>query len=56
MISDADIRDRAVEVAIFIGEKIKDKDPAAAKSAGEEALKAAPQGKLADRARKLASP
>jgi len=56
MISDADMRDRAVEVAIFIGEKIKDKDPAAAKSAGEQALKAVPAGKLADRARKLASP
>jgi HEAT repeat protein len=53
LLSDKELRDRAVETAVFIGEKIKDKDPAAAKSAGEKALKAAPQGKLADRARAL---
>jgi HEAT repeat protein len=53
MLDDATIRDRAVEVAIFLGEKLKDKDPAAAKSAGENALKAAPEGKFADRARAL---
>jgi len=56
LIDDADVRDNAVEVAIFIGEKIKDTDPAAAKSAGEKALEAAPQGELADRARALSSP
>lgn len=55
LMDDAEIRDRAVETAIFIGEKIKDKDPAAAKSAGEKALKAAPQGELADRARALSN-
>jgi HEAT repeat protein len=53
MLSDAELRDRAVETAIFIGEKIKDKNPAAAKSAGEKALKADPDGKMADRARAL---
>ncbi len=55
LLDDAQVRDRAVEVAIFIGEKIKDKDPAAAKTAGEKALRAAPQGKLADRARALSN-
>jgi hypothetical protein len=55
LVDDAKVRDRAVETAIFIGEKIKDKDPAAAKSAGEKALKAVPEGKLAERARALAN-
>jgi HEAT repeat protein len=55
LVDDASVRDRAVETAIFIGEKIKDKDPAAAKSAGEKALKAVPNGKLAERARALAN-
>lgn len=53
LLDDASVRDRAVETAIFIGEKIKDKDPAAAKTAAEKALKVAPPGKLADRARAL---
>lgn len=53
LLDDAAVRDRAVETAIFIGEKIKDKDPAAAKTAAEKALKVAPPGKLADRARAL---
>ena len=53
LVDDASVRDRAVETAIYIGEKIKDKDPDAAKSAGEKALKAVPNGKLAERARAL---
>jgi HEAT repeat protein len=53
LVDDSKVRDRAVETAIFIGEKIKDKDPVAAKSAGEKALKVAPRGKLAERARAL---
>lgn len=53
LLDDAGVRDRAVETAIFIGEKIKDKDPAAAKTAAEKALKVAPPGKMADRARAL---
>jgi hypothetical protein len=53
LVDDAKVRDRAVETAIFIGEKIKDKDPAAAKTAGEKALRAAPEGKFAERARAL---
>lgn len=53
LLDDASVRDRAVETAIFIGEKIKDKEPAAAKTAAEKALKVAPPGKLADRARAL---
>src|SRR5262249_49355354 len=56
LIDDKDIKQNAVETAVFIAEKIKDKDPAAAKSAAKKALKAAPDGKLADRARALASP
>jgi HEAT repeat protein len=56
LLDDRELRDRAVETAIFIGEKIKDTDPAAAKSAGEKALEAAPSGKFADRARALTSP
>ncbi|MEX0612763.1 MAG: hypothetical protein WD738_14595 [Pirellulales bacterium] len=56
LLDDQELRDRAVETAIFIGEKIKTTDPVAAKSAGEKALEAAPQGELADRARALTSP
>jgi hypothetical protein len=56
LVDDAELRDRAVEAAIFIGEKIKDKDPAAAKSAAEKALEASPPKELADRARALTSP
>ncbi len=56
LLDDAELRDHAVEVAIFIGEKIKDTDPAAAKSAGEKALDANPPAELADRARALAKP
>jgi HEAT repeat protein len=51
--NDQQMRQHAVETAIFIAEKIKDKDPAAAKSAAEKALQADPNGKLADRARAL---
>ncbi len=50
---DQELKQHAAETAIFIAEKIKDKDPAAAKSAAEKALKADPNGKLADRARAL---
>jgi HEAT repeat protein len=53
LLSDEELRDRAVETAIFIGEKIKAQNPAAAKTAGEKALKADPKGKLAERARAL---
>ncbi|MFO0788594.1 MAG: HEAT repeat domain-containing protein [Pirellulales bacterium] len=53
MMDEAGIRERAVETAIFIGEKIKDKHPAAAKSAAEKVLKVAPDGKLAERAKAL---
>ncbi len=56
LLDDKEIRDRAVETAIFIGEKIKDKDPAAAKTAGEKALETSPPKELADRARALTSP
>ena len=56
LLDDAELRDRAVETAVFIGEKIKETDPDAAKSAGQKALKVAPQGDLADRARALTSP
>jgi hypothetical protein len=56
LVDDKEVRDKAVQTAIFIGEKIKDKDPAAAKSAGEKALQASPPKDLADRARALASP
>jgi HEAT repeat protein len=56
LLDDAQLRQRAVETAIFIGEKIKETDPAAAKSAGQKALQAAPSGELADRARALTSP
>jgi HEAT repeat protein len=44
LLDDRELRDRAVETAIFIGEQIKEKDPAAAKTAGEKALEAAPPG------------
>ena len=53
LLDDREIRDRAVETAIFIGEAIKDTDPAAAKSAGEKALEAQPSGEFAKRARAL---
>jgi HEAT repeat protein len=56
LLDDAALRDRAVETAIFIGEKIKDTDPAAAKTAGEKALEADASGELAERARALAKP
>jgi HEAT repeat protein len=56
LIDDAELRDRAVETAIFIGEKIKESDPAAARSAGQKALDAAPSGEFAERARALVSP
>ena len=56
LVDDAEIRDQAVETAIFIGEQIKDKDPDAAKHAAEKALEAAPPKELADRARALTSP
>lgn len=56
LIEDGRVRDQAVETAVFIGEKIKDSNPAAAKAAGEKALKAKPNGDLAERARALTSP
>jgi HEAT repeat protein len=56
LLDDKELRDRAVETAIFIGEQIKDSDPAAAKSAGQKALDADPPRELADRARALTSP
>ena len=56
LLDDAELRQRAVEAAVFIGEKIKETDPAAAKTAGQKALEAAPSGELADRARALTSP
>jgi len=56
LMEDGRVRDQAVETAVFIGEKIKDSDPAAAKSAGEKALQAKPNGTLAERAKALASP
>jgi hypothetical protein len=56
LLDDKEVRDRAVETAIFIGEQIKDSDPAAAKNAGQKALDADPPQELADRARALTSP
>jgi hypothetical protein len=56
LLDDDELRDRAVETAIFIGEKIKDSDPVAAKTAGQKALDANPSGELADRARALTAP
>jgi hypothetical protein len=53
LIDDRELRQPAVETAIFIGEKIKTTDPAAAKTAGEKALEADASGELADRARAL---
>lgn len=53
LLDDAELRDRAVETAVFIGEKIKDSNPAAAAAAGQKALDAAPPQELADRARAL---
>jgi HEAT repeat protein len=53
LIDDRELRQPAVETAIFIGEKIKSTDPAAAKSAGQKALEADASGELADRARAL---
>jgi hypothetical protein len=53
LVDDAQVRQRAVETAIFIGEKIKDSDPAAAAAAGEKALQASPPRELAERARAL---
>ncbi|HEX2477450.1 MAG TPA: HEAT repeat domain-containing protein [Lacipirellulaceae bacterium] len=55
LIDDRELRQPAVETAIFIGEKIKSTDPAAAKSAGEKALEAKPPRELAERARALAN-
>jgi HEAT repeat protein len=55
-VDDNELGDRAVETAIFIGEKIKDKDPAAAKMAGQKALDTSPPKELADRARALTAP
>jgi HEAT repeat protein len=56
LIDDKELKQHAVETAVFIAEKIKDKDPAAAKSAAEKALQANPQGEVADRARALTNP
>lgn len=56
LMDDKELKLHAVETAVFIAEKIKDQDPAAAKSAAEKALKADPKGKVADRARALTSP
>lgn len=56
LVDDEQLRPRAVQAAIFIGEKIKDKEPAAAKAAAEKALKASPPQELADRAKALTSP
>jgi hypothetical protein len=56
LLDDNELRQRAVETAVFIGEQIKATDPAAAKVAGEKVLDAAPSGELADRARALTSP
>jgi HEAT repeat protein len=53
LVDDAQLRQRAVETAIFIGEKIKDTDPDAAAAAGEKALEASPPRELAERARAL---
>ncbi len=55
LMDDRQVRDRAVETAIFIGEAIKATDPAAAKTAGEKALEAKPPRELAERAQALAN-
>jgi HEAT repeat protein len=54
LVDDSELRDRAVEAAVFIGEQIKDRDPAAARVAGQKALEAEPPRELAERARALA--
>jgi HEAT repeat protein len=56
LLDDEELRTRAVETAIFIGERIKDRDPAAAKTAGQKALDADASGELAERARALTAP
>jgi hypothetical protein len=53
LVDDAEVRQRAVETAIFIGERIKDQNPAAAAAAGKKALEARPPRELAERARAL---
>jgi hypothetical protein len=53
LMDDAQLRQRAVETAIFIGEKIKDTDPSAAAAAGQKVLEAKPPRELAERARAL---
>jgi hypothetical protein len=53
LLDDAEVRQRAVEAAIFIGEQIKDEHPAAAAAAGKKALEAQPPRQLAERARAL---
>jgi HEAT repeat protein len=53
LVGDAELRNRAVETAIFIGEKIKDSDPSAAAAAGQKVLEAKPPRELAERARAL---
>jgi hypothetical protein len=54
LVQDAELRERAVEAAVFIGERIKDQNPAAAAAAGKKALEADPPRELAERARALA--
>jgi hypothetical protein len=53
LVDDAQLRQRAVETPIFIGEKIKETDPSAAAAAGRKALEAKPPRELAERARAL---
>jgi hypothetical protein len=53
LLDDKGVQRHAVETAVFIAEKIKDKEPAAAKAAAAKALKADPQGEHAERARAL---
>jgi HEAT repeat protein len=53
LLDDAEVRQRAVEAAIFIGEQIKDEHPAAAAAAGKKALETRPPRQLAERARAL---
>jgi HEAT repeat protein len=53
LVDDAELRNRAVETAVFIGEKIKDTDPSAAAAAGQKVLEAKPPRELAERARAL---
>jgi hypothetical protein len=56
LVDDQEVRDEAVQTAVFIGEQIKETDPAAAKSAGQKVLQAVSSGEFADRARALTSP